>query len=357
MGADDKKKILHVVGSPSDEYNFCNNFLYAAACHPGEEFVFCFAVVFPDGKWSFLSTLKEAALEQEKKVNTDEAAARIIAWSPDAIHSHLFCVRGQTIYRGLLFALGFPMIGSTPTTYGICKDKGLTRGALSGHKLLAKGLVVKRWNTESQLARWSSEGDFPCIVKSADLDDSLGLSRVDRKEHLESAVEQCFKVGAGSVIVEKFIKGKEYRVGVIETGPEEYMMLPVMDYMMEEEQVRDLEYKLDLNNRGIPTGKSAKNRSRFLDLSNAGPLKKKLEKLTFSAFQTLELHDFALFDIRVDADGDPWLLEIGLFCSFSKNSVLNIMAQECNISPPQLLSMMANNAIKRHQINKAVYTA
>ena len=32
------------------------------------------------------------------------------------------------------------------------------------------------------------------------------------------------------------------------------MMLPVMDYMMEEEQVRDLEYKLDLNNRGIPTG-------------------------------------------------------------------------------------------------------
>ena len=93
------KQILHVVGSPSDEYNFCNNFLYAAACHPGEEFVFCFAVVFPDGKWSFLSTLKEAALEQEKKVNTDEAAARIIAWSPDAIHSHLFCVRGQTIYR------------------------------------------------------------------------------------------------------------------------------------------------------------------------------------------------------------------------------------------------------------------
>ena len=52
----------------------------------------------------------------------------------------------------------------------------------------------------------------------------------------------------------RFIKGKEYRVGVIETGPAEYMMLPVMDYMMEEEQVRDLEYKLDLNNRGIPTG-------------------------------------------------------------------------------------------------------
>ena len=60
-----------------------------------------------------------------------------------------------------------------------------------------------RWNQSEQMAAWQAQGEFPCIVKAADLDDSRGLSLVHHEAQLESAVDKCFSAGAGSVIVEK----------------------------------------------------------------------------------------------------------------------------------------------------------
>ena len=71
--------------------------------------------------------------------------------------------------------------------------------------------------------------------------------------------------------------------------------------------------------------------------------------------QITDLHDFALFDLRVDSNGTPWLLEVGLFCSFSKNSVLNKMALKVGISPNQLLAKLARNAIIRHSHENEVH--
>jgi len=341
-------KIMHVVGSPTDEYNFRLNLLYASACIPGDVFDFCFAVIFPDGRWCFPSSLENGALEAAEKMNIDVAIRTMMAWRPNAVHSHLFCVKGQTDYRGLLFSLGFPMIGSSPTSYGQCKDKGLTRGALSGYNLQADGLIIKRWNQQCQVETWKREGSFPCIVKAADLDDSLGLSRVDQEADLEQAVEMCFQAGAGSVVIEKFIPGAELRIGVIESSDGELRLLPVIDYLMEDDQIRSLQYKLNLDSNGIPTGKSAKNKSRIFDPNEDNKLKEKLEKVTFTAFRLLDLHDFALFDIRVDGEGEPWLLEANLFCSFGDQSVLCQMAKQEGISATQLLAMMAQNAILRN---------
>ena len=64
-------------------------------------------------------------------------------------------------------------------------------------------------------------------------------------------------------------------------------------------------------------------------------------------FRVTDLHDFALFDIRVDSEGEPLLLEVNLFCSFGDQSVLCQMAEEDGISATQLLVMMAQNAILR----------
>ena len=66
---------------------------------PGNLFDFCFAVVFPNGRWSFPSSLENGALEVAEKMNIDAAIRTMMAWGPNAVHSHLFCVKGQTDYR------------------------------------------------------------------------------------------------------------------------------------------------------------------------------------------------------------------------------------------------------------------
>ena len=88
-----------MVGSPTDEYNFRLNLLYASACVPGKLLEFDFAVVFPDGQWSFPSSLDQGSLDVAEKVGVESAVGKMVAWHPDAVHSHLFCVKGQTSYR------------------------------------------------------------------------------------------------------------------------------------------------------------------------------------------------------------------------------------------------------------------
>lgn len=348
MDLQKKMKILHVAGSPTNTYNLQVSLLYASQCRSGSSFVFSYAVVFPDGRWSFPSSLEMAAVEKAEKVPLHEAMVKMTKWKPDVIHSHLMCVAGQTIYREFLFAIGLPIIGSSPTAYALCKDKGLTRVALNGLKMLTDGLIVQRWNQQNQIDAWTKTGCFPCIVKASDLEDSIGLSVVHHEDNLSQAISVCFDAGAGSVIVEKFIIGMELRVGVIEDNNGDLIMLPVFHYLLSNDQVRSFDLKMKMDEEGNVDGKSAKNVSQFYDMSDNLALKEKLEQLTFTAFRALDLHDFAVFDLRIDLEGRPWLLEVGLFCSFVDTSVINIMAKEAGISSQKLLRMASINAINRH---------
>ncbi len=39
-------------------------------------------------------------------------------------------------------------------------------------------------------------------------------------------------------------------------------------------------------------------------------------------FRALGCRDYGLFDFRIDAEGPPWFLEPGLYCSFARTSVV-----------------------------------
>ena len=53
----------------------------------------------------------------------------------------------------------------------------------------------------------------------------------------------------------RFIRGAELRIGVIESSDGQLKLLPVVDYQMEDDQVRSHQHKLNVDSDGIPTGK------------------------------------------------------------------------------------------------------
>ena len=71
------------------------------------------------------------------------------------------------------------------------------------------------------------------------------------------------------------------------------------------------------------------------------------------SFRELGLHDFGLFDFRVDVEGNPFLLECNLFCSFGPQSVVNIVAKDSGFTDESLFDMMVENLLlrKRQQEN------
>lgn len=87
----------------------------------------------------------------------------------------------------------------------------------------------------------------------------------------------------------------------------------------------------------------------FIETEQESELVKKLEEISFRAFNALELNDFAVIDYRVDENGLPWLLELNMVCSFGPKSVIPIMAKQAGIHLHDLFHLMVTRAIERHK--------
>ena len=103
-------------------------------------------------------------------------------------------------------------------------------------------------------------------------------------------------------------------------------------------------------------GKSPENKPWFLDPRKEEKLIHRIQQQSCRAFRELGLHDFGLFDFRVDVEGNPFLLECNLFCSFGPQSVVNIVAKNSGFTDESLFDMMVENTLlrKRKQENNNV---
>ena len=96
-------------------------------------------------------------------------------------------------------------------------------------------------------------------------------------------------------------------------------------------------------------GKHPATKTWFLDPSKEGELIKRIHQQSYRAFRELGLQDFAVFDFRIDRQGRPFFLECNLFCSFGRQSVVNVIAKETGITDESLFEMMVENALLRRK--------
>ena len=104
-------QILHVVGSPTDEFRFRLNVLYGSAFQEdlgAGKYEFTYMLVRPGGLCSFVERLAdvmdsetlEEKLTDVKKIDITDALQKIKTdVKPDMALLHLFCEKGTTIYR------------------------------------------------------------------------------------------------------------------------------------------------------------------------------------------------------------------------------------------------------------------
>jgi len=351
MVDDGKQRILLVLGSPQSQDMFDTSLFYSDedTLPAKDTFYYMFAIVYPDKSWAFPKSLKQAMSNSEsadqERFGLLEAIKKMKRMQPHVCQSHLMCKEGQTVYRGLLRNLDVPIMGSPLCTLVVGQDKGLQRQTLS--KFMAPGMVVHTSSVQEQVAGWNV---FPCVVKAADLDNSIGLSKVERATDLMPAVERCFAVGAGSVIVEEFVAGKEWRVCVLDLEDGRMIMTPVVDYMLEPHEVRGFEMKLKRNEAGRISSKPDNQKLFMIQLSDLAPAQRAaMEHMAFTTFHELGCRDIAVIDFRIDEQGQPWLLEVGLWCKLSKASFEAISVEADGRCRHEVFRTMVSNTMKRHE--------
>merc|ERR1719159_618062 len=252
------------------------------------------------------------------------ALAYISRMDPDVMVPHMFCVEGMTRYRSLFDLLQIPFLGNHEYTVWPSTDKATTKQLLS-----AAGVQVPRGELlEKGRQERPSSVRAPFVVKPANEDNSRGITLVWREEEAAAAIEYAFGFDP-RVVVDEYIAGRELRAAVVEEADGTLTVLPKIEYFLKD--IRTTAHKLATGKDGKLTSDAIKAAKQDGDRQCPAELSPQLHErvnaMVTQAHRVLKCRHYSLYDLRVDADEQPYILEAALFCSFSSLSVIPAMAQ------------------------------
>ncbi|MEO8036744.1 MAG: D-alanine--D-alanine ligase [Acidobacteriota bacterium] len=220
--------------------------------------------------------------------------------------------------------LGIPCSGSDAVAIGITLDKALA-------KLLARsgGIATAPWevlhNQREVVLR------FPLFAKPAAEGSSMGItatSRCETPDELKAAVDRLLPYGP--VLVEEYLPGDEYTVGIVDG--EVIGVMQVVPITTEEHFIYSIEVKRDYLNRV---------RYRFLEAPDVATV-------ALSVWRAFGLRDVARVDIRRDRAGVPNFVEVNPLPGVHPvNSDLIILARGFGWTYEQLIGRVVAAAEKR----------
>jgi len=243
--------------------------------------------------------------------------------------------------------LDVPYTGSDPLTLGICLDKSRAKEILTYHRVPNPAF----WIIESAAAIPAGVR-LPAIIKPLYEGSSKGIknnSLVHSLGELYERVEEVVATYRQPVIVERFLGGREFTVGVLGNAPN-YEILPIVEidhaqlpagaapiYSYEAKWLWDTPEKpLDIFKCPAPI---------------PGVLRAKIENVVDRTCSVLRIRDWARIDVRLDDKGEPNILEVnplpGILPRPEDNSCLPKAARTAGYSYSDLIHRVVDEASKR----------
>jgi D-alanine-D-alanine ligase len=333
-------RVLHLVGSAVSDFYADLSRLYAAGCLAAlddpRRYEHLVAYVTPDGRWRFPADLGDAAVDAAEPMSVAEAVARLDRLRPDVGVPQMFCLPGMTTYRGLLEVLGIRYVGNRPDVMAIAADKANARAVVA-----AAGVAVPT----GELLRPGESPTLPppVVVKPVLADNSLGLSLVRSVEEYPAALATAFE-HSPRVLVETYVPlGREVRCGIV-VRDGELVPLPLEEYAVDPDRKPIRDHADKIRRTGGDLELVAKDTTRAWIVAADDPINEPVWDLARRSHDALGCRDYSLFDVRVDPAGKPWFLEASLYCSFSPQSVLVMMAAAAGLPLDALFAELVASA-------------
>ncbi len=230
--------------------------------------------------------------------------------------------RNREAYAPILLEMAsIPYLGSDALTLSVTLDKAWTKDLVAAadvptppHRVFGGAADVDPTDLPP----------FPLFVKPRYEGTSKGItpqSRVEDAAALREEVGHIASTYEQDALVEGFVEGGgEFTVAVVGHNPPE--ALPALQRGVEPSTGIGLHA---LEHRGAPSADTD------WDYELAGTLESDLEQrlqdLALRVFTTLDCRDFARADFRVDADGQPWFLEVNPLPTFVPDDTFAIIAE------------------------------
>lgn len=286
----------------------------------------------------------------------DDAVAPLVAGltaaAPDIVFNLAESFGGKSALESnvaaLLNLLGLRYTGSSPTGLLLAGDKSLTKQLLSFH-----GIRTPEFATVFRGAvDWAGDIAFPLIVKPPQEDASLGIttsSVVNDLRELFTRIDELQSEFQQPVLVEQFIEGREFYVGVL--GNANARALPVieLDFSGFPAGVpRIASWAAKWGDDGAGSGEQYAGTRSVFPTDLASELVERMQQVAIDAFHALRLRDYARIDLRVSDGGEIFVIEVNPNCYLEQESEFARAAAAGEIDYDALIARIVELASARY---------
>jgi D-alanine-D-alanine ligase len=245
---------------------------------------------------------------------------------------------------GVLDLLRLRYTGGGPGELYLRQDKALAK------KVFAfEGILYPHFAVFSQDADFETAGSLrmPLFVKPLTADASIGIDGDSLVRDTTSLMKRVLaiheKVG-DSALVEEYIEGREFYVGIL--GNREPIAFPPieMDFSGMPEGMPHVAGTKAKWKKNTPEYKGTK--SVLADLPDE--LRAKVQKAALDAYRALRVRDYGRVDLRLTETGEIYVIEVNASCYLEENSEFAMAARAAEIEFPDLIQRIVELALERY---------
>jgi len=314
-------------------------------------------------EWDAPATIAavESALSQLGKVvrleATEDFPERLRQTRPDIVFNIAEGFRGvnrEAHVPAICEFFGVPYSGSDPFSLTLCLDKARTKETLTFH-----GIPTPRFAVVENLRDIESltaDLQLPLFVKPLHEGSSKGITDSNLcwdRNHLARQTKFLLENYRQPVLVEQYLPGKEFTCAVLGNG-DEATVLPIVGMNFESLPKGalpiysfDAKFVWDRPEKPLEIFQCPARITKELQAS--------IERVTLDAFRVLGCRDWARIDVRLDAAGNPNVLEVnplpGILPDPADNSCLPKAARAAGIGYDELIQSCLKLAATRQGVD------
>ncbi len=239
--------------------------------------------------------------------------------------------------QGLLEILGLPFVGPGVLASAVGMDKDFTKRLLRDAGIPVAPWVTLFYHEKPDLDDILERLGLPLFVKPANMGSSVGISKVEKRQELQPALEKAFCYDI-KVLVEKAIRGRELETALL--GNVEDVQVSGVGEIIVSKGFYDYEAKYlsaDAARVVVPAENlSAEDEERI--------------RLTaLAAYRALGLEGMSRLDVFLADDGTVYVNEPNTLPGFTNISMYPKLWQARGISYPDLIDHLIQLALARQQ--------
>jgi len=224
--------------------------------------------------------------------------------------------------QGLLEYMRIPYNGSGVSASAVAFDKIFSKKVLKSANIPTADYFVYKAERSSNF--------YPCVVKPAREGSTIGVTIVHNDDQFLSAIDEAKKYD-NKILVEKFIKGQELTVSIIDD-----IVLPII-------LIKPIKGFYDY------TSKYTKGMTEYLfDTGLSEDNEIKVKKIAKETYDLIGCQSAARVDIIFDGE-TPYVLEVNTLPGMTETSLLPNAANRYGISYDDLVEMIYKQGKRRYE--------